>query len=112
MRAAVPPPDAYQPRRIRRARLRAARRRFAAVAVLAAIILAVVWIAHSFAPHPKTAVVAEPTPRPPAFASNFIRAGSPWSARQTQEFASSATGVFGNGDFPPSTGVVIEDARS
>jgi len=112
MRAAVPPPDAYQPRRFRRARLRAARRRFAAVCVLAAIVLAVVWIAHLFAPHPKPAVVVEPTPRPPAFASTFIRGGSPLPARQTREIAGIAAGVFGNGNYPASTSVVIEDARS
>lgn len=112
MRAAVPPPDAYQPRRLRRARLRSARRRFAAVCVLAAIVLSVVWLAHVFAPHPKTTVVAHATPRPPAFTSNFIRAGAPWSARQAHEIADRAASIFGNGNFPATTGVVIEDART
>ena len=112
MRAAVRPPDLYQTRRIRRARLRSVRRRVAAVCLLSALILIIVWFAHALAPHPTTIASVRTTPPPPAFTSAFIRSGSSWAPIQKQEIARTAARVIGDGAFPASTSVVLEDART
>jgi D-alanyl-D-alanine carboxypeptidase/D-alanyl-D-alanine-endopeptidase (penicillin-binding protein 4) len=112
MRAGVRRPDLAREFRTRSARIRSARRRAALVGLLSAIILAVLWFSHSSAP--RAVVTAQPsaTPKPPAYSSTFIRSGARWSAPQAHDLARTAAQIFGDGVFPASTGVVVEDALS
>jgi D-alanyl-D-alanine carboxypeptidase/D-alanyl-D-alanine-endopeptidase (penicillin-binding protein 4) len=57
-------------------------------------------------------VPAQATPKPTPFSSAFVHAGAGWSAARTHELSNLSTQTFGDGVFPASTGVVVEDART
>jgi len=80
--------------------------------LLIGLVLAIVWLPRACGSHPNTAVVTKTTPAPPPFKSAIIKAGSPWSARQIHDISRDASGVFGEGLFPASSGVVVEAVRS
>jgi D-alanyl-D-alanine carboxypeptidase/D-alanyl-D-alanine-endopeptidase (penicillin-binding protein 4) len=98
--------------RTRSARIRSARRRAALVGLLTVFVFIVIWLARSCGPHTVVSVVARATPTPPPYKSALIRSGIHWSAMQAHDLARTSAQIFGDGAFPASTGIVVEDART
>jgi D-alanyl-D-alanine carboxypeptidase/D-alanyl-D-alanine-endopeptidase (penicillin-binding protein 4) len=112
MRAGVRRPESARALRTRSARIRSARRRAALVGLLSILVFAILWFARSCAPHSAVSVVAHATPTPPPYKSALIRTGAHWSARQAHDLTLLSAQIFGDGAFPGSTGVVVEDSRT